>query len=140
MDPKKPTDAGEPTRLGRGRELQPDESAMGRSRGLLQTKGGPGVGRARGFLPPGDNIQGRAVSLPVSEPVVAQARGLLMKPDNLGVGRSRGFLFPAVEPKVVVASSAVLLGLEQQHGHGPSFETPVPAGDIPTLTTEEVWC
>ncbi|XP_021166031.2 piwi-like protein 2 [Fundulus heteroclitus] len=112
MDQKQPSGLSDKTgfqMLGRGRGLLPE--GAGRSRGLLMATEGPGLGRARGFLPPDDFPPGRAVlPLPV-EPKVAPGRGLLAQPD--GVGRGRGLLPPAAEPKVGVSRGAVLPG--QKH-------------------------
>ncbi|XP_035515119.1 piwi-like protein 2 [Morone saxatilis] len=113
MDPKTPPDLSGMTGvpwLGRGRVLQPQELAVGRSRGLPLSTEGPGVGRARGFPTPGDTPQGRA-------------RGLLLQPDDGGVGRARALLFPAPEPKVGVARGVILPRLEPQHGHKAPCET-----------------
>uniref|UniRef100_A0A087Y2F3 Piwi-like protein 2 n=1 Tax=Poecilia formosa TaxID=48698 RepID=A0A087Y2F3_POEFO len=114
MDPRKPPDLSDNAgfqMLGRGRGLQPVEMAVGRSRGLLLSAEGLGLGRARGFLPPGDIPAGRGV-LP---PSTAPGRGLLVQPDEVGVGRARGLLLPSAEPGVGVSRGAVLPRLEQQH-------------------------
>uniref|UniRef100_A0A3Q3AD24 Piwi-like protein 2 n=1 Tax=Kryptolebias marmoratus TaxID=37003 RepID=A0A3Q3AD24_KRYMA len=139
MDPSKPPDLSDLTSVhwpGRGRRLQP-ELAVGLSRGLLLTTEGPGIGRARGFLTPGDNFQGQAVPLAPAEPVVARGRGLLVQPDDLGVRRASGLAFPATRPKLGVSRGAVL---EAQHEPKPSFKMtpPVSAGDASTLLEKEV--
>ncbi|XP_074493451.1 piwi-like protein 2 isoform X2 [Sebastes fasciatus] len=111
MDPKKPPELISMTSipwLGRGGGLQPQESAVGRGRGLLLSAEGPSLGRARGFPIPGDTPQGRGLTLPITEPMV---------------GRARGLLFPAAEPKVGVARGAILPSLEPQHGQTPPHET-----------------
>uniref|UniRef100_A0A8C4HHD1 Piwi-like RNA-mediated silencing 2 n=1 Tax=Dicentrarchus labrax TaxID=13489 RepID=A0A8C4HHD1_DICLA len=141
MDPKTPPDLSGMTGvpwLGRGRVLQPQELAVGRSRGLLLSTEGPGVGRARGFPTPGDTPQGRGVSLPITEPVLGRARGLLLQPDDGGVGRARALLFPEPEPKVGVARGAILPSLEPQRRHKPPCETMT--RDLPeeTSATKEV--
>uniref|UniRef100_A0A3Q3AD10 Piwi-like protein 2 n=1 Tax=Kryptolebias marmoratus TaxID=37003 RepID=A0A3Q3AD10_KRYMA len=140
MDPSKPPDLSDLTSVhwpGRGRRLQP-ELAVGLSRGLLLTTEGPGIGRARGFLTPGDNFQGQAVPLAPAEPVVARGRGLLVQPDDLGVRRASGLAFPATRPKLGVSRGAVL---EAQHEPKPSFKMtpPVSAGDASTLLEKEVY-
>ncbi len=125
MDPNKPPDLSSMTGvpwLGRRRGPQPEEPAVGRSRGLLLSAEGPGLGRARGFPAPGDAPQGRGVTLPFTEPAVGRGRGLLLRPDDGGVGRARGLLFPAAEPKVEVARGAVLPRLEPQHAQTPPCE------------------
>uniref|UniRef100_A0A3B5AYK6 Piwi-like protein 2 n=1 Tax=Stegastes partitus TaxID=144197 RepID=A0A3B5AYK6_9TELE len=134
MDPNKPPGLGDMTGvhwLGRGRGLQPEEVAVGRSRGLLLSTEGPNVGRARGFPTPGDNPQGQGALQPIAEPVIGRARGLLAQPDDLGVGRARGLLFSVAEPKVGVAKGQIMPGLEP-----PAI--PDPTGDTPTLITEKV--
>ncbi|XP_008291620.1 piwi-like protein 2 [Stegastes partitus] len=133
MDPNKPPGLGDMTGvhwLGRGRGLQPEEVAVGRSRGLLLSTEGPNVGRARGFPTPGDNPQGQGALQPIAEPVIGRARGLLAQPDDLGVGRARGLLFSVAEPKVGVAKGQIMPGLEP-----PAI--PDPTGDTPTLITEK---
>ncbi|KAM9360170.1 piwi-like protein 2 [Symphorus nematophorus] len=127
MDPNKPPDLSSMMGvlwLGRGRGLQPQEPAVGHSRGLPLSTEGPGVGRARGFSIPGDNPQGRGVSLPITEPVVGLARGLLLQSDDGGVSRGRGLLLPAAEQKVEVARGSVLPSLEPQHTQTPTCGTP----------------
>ncbi|XP_068559469.1 piwi-like protein 2 [Cebidichthys violaceus] len=110
MDPKKPPKLGMTgvPRLGRGGGLQPQEPAVGRSRGLLLPADWPGVGRARGFPTSGDTPQGRGVILPIADPVV---------------GRARGLLFQAAVPKVGVSRGTILPSLEPQHGQTPPRET-----------------
>uniref|UniRef100_A0A671ULA5 Piwi-like protein 2 n=1 Tax=Sparus aurata TaxID=8175 RepID=A0A671ULA5_SPAAU len=111
MDPNKPPDLSGMTGvpwLGRGRALQPQEPAVGRSRGLPLFTEGPGLGRARGFLTLGDTPRGRGVGLPIAEPVVGLARGLLLKPEDGVFSRARELLFQATEPKVGVARGAIL--------------------------------
>ncbi|XP_037536653.1 piwi-like protein 2 [Nematolebias whitei] len=142
MDPSKPTDLGDMTGvhwLGRGRGLQPGEMAIGRSRGWLLTAEGPGIGRARGVLSPGDNFPRETVPLAPTESVVARGRGLLMQPDDQGVGRTSGLL-PVSGPKLGVSRGAVLSEMEAQHKRKPSFELtpPVSAGDTSTFPEEEV--
>ncbi|XP_014883055.1 piwi-like protein 2 [Poecilia latipinna] len=138
MDPRKPPDLSDNAgfqMLGRGRGLQPVEMAVGRSRGLLLSAEGLGLGRARGFLPPGDIPAGRGV-LP---PSTAPGRGLLVQPDEVGVGRARGLLLPSAEPGVGVSRGAVLPRLEQQHEQKHMLETPpAPAGDPAVPRGEEV--
>ncbi|KAM7391733.1 hypothetical protein PAMP_022396 [Pampus punctatissimus] len=143
MDPIKPPDPSDMTGvpwLGRGRRLQLEEPAVGRSRGLLLSTEGPSVGRARGFLALGDTPQGRGVSLPINEPIVGFARGLLVQPDDGRLGQARGLLFPAAEPKVGVARGAILPSLEPPHGQAPPCETMARdlTEETPTLTTKEV--
>lgn len=122
--------------LGRGRGLQPD--GAGRSRGPLLSTEGPGFGRARGFLPPGDIPPGREVLLPPTDHV-APGRGLLLQHDEMGFGRARGLLLPAAEPKVGVSRGAVLPGLEQQRGQKHTLEAPpVSKGDTSARQREEV--
>uniref|UniRef100_A0A3B5M9T0 Piwi-like protein 2 n=1 Tax=Xiphophorus couchianus TaxID=32473 RepID=A0A3B5M9T0_9TELE len=106
--------------LGRGRGLQPVEMTVGRSRGLLLSTEGLGLGRARGFLPPGDIPPGRGV-LP---PSTAPGRGLLVQPDEVGVGRARGLLLSSAEPKVGVSRGAVLPRLGQQYEQKHMLEMP----------------
>ncbi|KAM4746677.1 piwi-like protein 2 [Anableps anableps] len=142
MDPRKPPDFSDKTgfqMLGRGRGLQLVEMGAGRSRGLLLSTEGPGLGRARGFLPPGDIPPGRGMLPPPTDPIVAPGRGLLVQPDEIGVGRARGLLLPAAELKVGVSRGAVLPRLEQQHGEKHVLDTPlVSTGDTPALRGEEV--
>eukprot|EP00064_Thunnus_orientalis_P003716 superscaffoldBa00000315_g3727 len=143
MDPIKPPDhsgmTGVPW-LGRGRGLQSEGLAVGRSRGLPLSTEGPSVGRARGFLTHGDTPQGPGVTLPITEPVVGWARGLLMQPDDGQLGRARGMFFPAAEPKVGVARGTILPSLEPPCGPTPPCETMTrdPTEETPTLTTKEV--
>lgn len=142
MDPSKPTDLGDKTGvhwLGRGRRLQPEELAIGRSRGLLLTTEGPGTGRARSFLTPDDNFQRETVPLAPTESVLARGRGLLMQPDDQGVGRTSGLL-PVTGPKLGVSRGAVLSKMEVQHKRKPSFEMtpPVSAGNTSTFPEKEV--
>uniref|UniRef100_A0A671UE08 Piwi-like protein 2 n=1 Tax=Sparus aurata TaxID=8175 RepID=A0A671UE08_SPAAU len=134
MDPNKPPDLSGMTGvpwLGRGRALQPQEPAVGRSRGLPLFTEGPGLGRARGFLTLGDTPRGRGVGLPIAEPVVGLARGLLLKPEDGVFSRARELLFQATEPKVGVARGAILPSLEPQHR-----QTPPPP---PETTTADVF-
>ncbi|KAM4577682.1 piwi-like protein 2 [Odontesthes bonariensis] len=143
MDPSKPTDLTNMTGvhwLGRGRGNQPEELAVGRSRGLLLATEVSGVGRARGFLTPGDNPQGQQVFMPSPEPVFARGRGLLLQPDDSAVGRARGLLRQAAESNVGVARGAVLSTLESKHGQSPPLETmtPAPMGHTPTLAKERI--
>ncbi|XP_067459656.1 piwi-like protein 2 [Thunnus thynnus] len=143
MDPIKPPDhsgmTGVPW-LGRGRGLQSEGLAVGRSRGLPLSTEGPSVGRARGFLTHGDTPQGPGVTLPITEPVVGWARGLLVQPDDGQLGRARGMFFPAAEPKVGVARGTILPSLEPPCGPTPPCETMTrdPTEETPTLTTKEV--
>ncbi|XP_018524808.1 piwi-like protein 2 isoform X2 [Lates calcarifer] len=126
MDPELPTDLSGMTGvpwLGRGRGLQPEELDVGRSRGLLLSTEGPGVGRARGFPTPGDTPQGQGVTVSITEPALGRARGLLLQSGDGGVGQARGLLFPTAEPKIGVARGAILPSLEPQHGQTPPFET-----------------
>ncbi|XP_069562718.1 piwi-like protein 2 [Brachyistius frenatus] len=127
--------------LGRGRVLQPEALAVGRSRGLLLSTEGPGFGRARGFPTPGDNQQGQGGTLPFTELVIGRSRGLLVQPQTAqGAGRARGLLFPAAEPKVGVARGPTLPQLEPQHGRALPIKMamPVETGDTPASATEEV--
>lgn len=136
MDPNKPPDLSGMTGvpwLGRGRALQPQEPAVGRSRGLPLFTEGPGLGRARGFLTLGDTPRGRGVGLPIAEPVVGLARGLLLKPEDGVFSRARELLFQATEPKVGVARGAILPSLEPQHRQTPP---PPPETTTPHLTEE----
>lgn len=143
MDPIKPPDhsgmTGVPW-LGRGRGLQPEGLAVGRSRGLPLSTEGPSVGRARGFLTHGDTPQGPGVTLPITEPVVGWARGLLVQPDDGRLGRARGLFFPAAEPKVGVARGTILPSLEPPCGPTPPCETMTrdKTEETSTLTTKEV--
>uniref|UniRef100_A0A8D3C5Y8 Piwi-like protein 2 n=1 Tax=Scophthalmus maximus TaxID=52904 RepID=A0A8D3C5Y8_SCOMX len=144
MDPNKPDlsgMAGVPL-LGRGRGLQPEEPAVGRSRGLLLSTEGPGAARARVFPVPGSTStqQGRGVALPISEPVFGRARGLLWQCDDGVVARGRGLLFPAAEPKLGVARGAVMPSLQPQHGQKPPGETikQCLTEETKALTTKEV--
>ncbi|XP_051807220.1 piwi-like protein 2 [Acanthochromis polyacanthus] len=142
MDPRKPPDLGDTTGvhyLGRGRGLQPEDVAVGRSRGLLLSTEGPGVGRARFFPAPGDDPQGQGVPRSVGEPAVGRARGLLIQPDDLGVGRARGLLFSAAEPKVGVARGAVIPMMDPQQRDAPPCQpaVPDPIRNTSTLTTEK---
>lgn len=136
MDPNKPPDLSGMTGvpwLGRGRALQPQEPAVGRSRGLPLFTEGPGLGRARGFLTLGDTPRRRGVGLPIAEPVVGLARGLLLKPEDGVFSRARELLFQATEPKVGVARGAILPSLEPQHRQTPP---PPPETTTPHLTEE----
>uniref|UniRef100_A0AAQ5ZMN7 Piwi-like protein 2 n=1 Tax=Amphiprion ocellaris TaxID=80972 RepID=A0AAQ5ZMN7_AMPOC len=142
MDPCKPPDLGDMTDvhyLGRGRGLQPEDMAVGHSRGLLLSTEGPGVGRARFFPTPGDNPQGQGVPRSIGEPAIGRARGLLVQPDDLVVGRARGLLFSAAERRVGVARGAVMPRLDpQQGGASPcQLAMPDPTGNTSTLTTEK---
>ncbi|XP_041792594.1 piwi-like protein 2 [Chelmon rostratus] len=140
MDPNAPPDLSSMTGvpwLGRGRALQPQEPAVGRSRGLLLSTEGRSVGRARGFPTPGDTPQGRGAALPIAEPVVGWARGLLVQPGD-GVGRARGLFFPAAEPKVGVARGALPHGLEPQHRRTPPCETTMKPRTGETSAPKEV--
>uniref|UniRef100_A0A3B4Y785 Piwi-like protein 2 n=1 Tax=Seriola lalandi dorsalis TaxID=1841481 RepID=A0A3B4Y785_SERLL len=139
MDPNKLPDLSGMTGvpwLGRGRGLQPEELAVGRSRGLLLSIEGSAVGRARGFPTPGDTPQGRGVTVPITEPVLGRARGLLVQSD---IGGARGLHFPAGEPKVGVARG-ILPSLEPQHRQTPPCEdtTQDPTEETLALTTKEV--
>lgn len=125
--------------LGRGRALQPQEPAVGRSRGLPFATEGPGIGRARGFPTPGDTLQGRGVTLPAAQPAFGQARGLLVQPEDGGVGRARGLLLPAAEPKEGVARGAILTSLEAQRGQTPPCESTTQHLTVETTTTKGVW-
>ncbi|GAA6220778.1 piwi-like protein 2 isoform X1 [Lates japonicus] len=143
MDPELPTDLSGMTGvpwLGRGRGLQPEELNVGRSRGLLLSTEGPGVGRARGFPTPGDTPQGQGVTVSITEPELGRARGLLLQSGDGGVGLARGLLFPTAEPKVGLARGAILPSLEPQHGQTPSFETTTRdlTEDTAALPTKEV--
>lgn len=140
MDPKTPHDlsgmAGVPW-SGRGRALHPQDAVVGRSRLLSLSTEGPGIGRARGFITPGDTSQGsQGPTLPVTQSVFGRARGLLVQPDDERVGRARGLLLPAAEPQVGAARDAALTGLEAQT---PQSETTVqdPTGEA--TTPAEVW-
>lgn len=100
MDPKKPPTlgiTGFPS-LGRGEGLQPQEPAVGRSRGLLLSAEGPGIGRARGFPTLGDPPHGRGVTLPITDPVFGRARGLLSQAGDSKVGVARGSTLPSLGP------------------------------------------
>ena len=128
MDQKKPPDLGSMSSmpwLGRRGGLQPQDPAVGRSRGLLLSPEGPNIGRARGFPTLGDTPQGRGVTLPITEPVV---------------GRARGLLFPAAEPKVGVAGGAIMPSLETQHRPMAPHETQTQHQTVETSasTTKEV--
>ncbi|XP_019949653.2 piwi-like protein 2 [Paralichthys olivaceus] len=139
MDPNKPEFhgmLGVPW-LGRGRGLQPEALALGRSRGLLLPTEGPGEGRARGFPIPSDTPQGRSVNVPITEPVLGKARGLLVQSDDGGFGRARGLLLPAAEPKVGLARGAILPSLGPQHGPTPPA-TPGFIEETQTLQAKEV--
>ncbi|XP_034547334.1 piwi-like protein 2 [Notolabrus celidotus] len=136
MDPNVPPDLSSMTGvpfLGRGRGQQPEEPAVGRSRGMLLFAEGPGFGRARGFLSPGVTPQGRGVTLPVTGPVVGRARGMLLQPDDGGHGRGRGLLFSADEPK---AGGAIL----PQNPQPPPCETKTrgQSEETPALIRKEV--
>ncbi|XP_034397580.1 piwi-like protein 2 [Cyclopterus lumpus] len=126
MDPKKPltlTMTGIPS-LGRGGGLQPQEPAVGRSRGLLLSAEGPGIGRARGFPTFSDTPHGRGLTLPITDPVV---------------GRARGLLFQAGDSKVGVARGAILPSLGPQHGQTPHETTKQDLTDgTSALTRKEV--
>ncbi|KAE8291705.1 Piwi-like protein 2 [Larimichthys crocea] len=119
--------------MGRGRALQPQEPAVGRSRGLPLSTEWPGVGRARSFLTPGDTLQECGVTPPITQQVVGRGRGVLLQPDDGGVGQARGLLFAAAEQKVGVARGTILPSLELQHGQTPPCETMTQ-----DLTAEEV--
>lgn len=141
MDPNTPPDLRSMTGvpwLGRGRGAQPEEPAVGRSRGLPLYTEGPGLGRARGFPPPGDTPQGRGVTLPITGPVVGRARGLLVQFDDGGIGRARGLLVPTAEPEVGVARGAILPSLEPQHRPTPPVETTTRHLTEGTSATKEV--
>ncbi|XP_034084284.1 piwi-like protein 2 [Gymnodraco acuticeps] len=95
MDPKTPPDV---PWMGRGGGLQPQEPAMGRSRGLLLSTEGFSVGRARGFPTPSITL-GRGLALPAADPVFGRARGLLFLAAEPKVGVARGAILPPVEPQ-----------------------------------------
>lgn len=142
MDPNQPPDLSGMTGvpwLGR-RRVQLEELALGRSRGLLLTTEGPGVGRARGFPISGDTLHGRGVTPPIAEPVVGRARGLLVQPDDGRVGRARGLLLLAPEPKIGMARGVILPSLHPQHGQTPPCETTTQdlTQEMTTVTTKEV--
>lgn len=141
MDPNQSPDLSGMTGvpwLGRGR-LQPEELALGRSRGLPLTTEGSGIGRARGFPIPGDTLYGRGVTLPVTEPVVGRARGLLVQPDDGGVGRARGLFLLTSGPKVGVSRGAILPSVDPQHGQTLPCETmPGQKLEMAHLTAKEV--
>ena len=142
MDPTEPDHRGMTgiPWLGRGRGLQPEELAVGHSRGLLLSTEVPGEGRARGFPTLGDTRQGRGVTVPITEPALGRARGLLVQSDDGGVGRARGLLLPAANPKVGVARGANLPSLEPQHRLTPPCEaiTQDITDETPTMTPKEV--
>ncbi|XP_044052946.1 piwi-like protein 2 [Siniperca chuatsi] len=141
MDPNKPPDLSSMTSvpwLGRRRGPQPEEPAVGRSRGLPLSTEGSGIGRARGFTTPGNTPQGRGVTLPFTEPVFGRARGLLVQPDDGGVGQARGLLLRAAEPKVGVAKGAILPSLEPQHGQTPPCDTTTRDLTEETSATKEI--
>uniref|UniRef100_A0AAQ5YKS6 Piwi-like protein 2 n=1 Tax=Amphiprion ocellaris TaxID=80972 RepID=A0AAQ5YKS6_AMPOC len=136
MDPCKPPDLGDMTDvhyLGRGRGLQPEDMAVGHSRGLLLSTEGPGVGRARFFPTPGDNPQGQGVPRSIGEPAIGRARGLLVQPDDLVVGRARGLLFSAAERRVGVARGAVMPRLDPQQGGASPCQLAIITKHIPTI-------
>ncbi|KAM8760023.1 piwi-like protein 2 isoform 1-T2 [Acanthopagrus schlegelii] len=136
MDPNKLPDLSGMTGVpwvGRGRALQQQELAVGRSRGLPLSTEGPGLGRARGFLTPGDTPRGRGVALPIAEPVVGLARGLLLQPEDGVFSRARELSIQAAEPKVGVARGAILPSLEPQHRQTP----PPPPETTTSHLTEE---
>lgn len=137
MEPNTPPDLSIPW-LGRGRALQPQEPAVGRSRLLPLSTEGQGIGRARGFPTPGETPLGRGLTPPIVQPVFGRARGLLVQPDDGGVGQARGLL-PAAEPKVGLARGAILTSLEAQHGQTPPCETTTQQLTEETTTTKEVW-
>ncbi|KAM9858163.1 piwi-like protein 2 [Aulostomus maculatus] len=111
---------------------------LGRSRGLPLSTEGSGVGRARGFLKPGDTPQGRGVTLPLTEHVVGRARRMWMQPMDEGLGHAQGLLFPAAEPKVGLSRGTILPRPESQYTHTPPCEATMrdPSEDI--QTTKEV--
>lgn len=124
--------------LGRGRALQPQELALGRSRVLPATEA-PRVGLARGFLPSDNTPPGRGVTLPVSQTVFGRARGLLSQLDVGEVsGRARGLLLPSLEPQVWLARGTLLTSLEPPRGQTPGSGA---TAQKPTATpsTKEVW-
>uniref|UniRef100_A0A7N6AL22 Piwi-like protein 2 n=1 Tax=Anabas testudineus TaxID=64144 RepID=A0A7N6AL22_ANATE len=106
MDPDQPPDLSGP--WPGPRRLQPEELALGRSRGLPLTTEGPGLGRARGLPVSGETLQGQEETLPVPEPVVGRARGLLVQRDGGGGGWARGLLLLTPEPKGGVARGSML--------------------------------
>ncbi|XP_070689873.1 piwi-like protein 2 [Pempheris klunzingeri] len=141
MDPNRPPGLSSVTGvpwLGRGRGLQPEELAVGRSRGLPLSTEGPGVGRARGFPTLGDTPQGRGVTPAITGPAVGRARGLLVQPDDGAFGRARGLLFPVAEPKAGAARGAILPSLEPQQGQTPPCETTTRDLTEDTSATKEV--
>uniref|UniRef100_A0A7N6BQP1 Piwi-like protein 2 n=1 Tax=Anabas testudineus TaxID=64144 RepID=A0A7N6BQP1_ANATE len=105
MDPDQPPDLSGP--WPGPRRLQPEELALGRSRGLPLTTEGPGLGRARGLPVSGETLQGQEETLPVPEPVVGRARGLLVQRDGGGGGWARGLLLLTPEPKGGVARGSM---------------------------------
>ncbi|XP_074527387.1 piwi-like protein 2 isoform X2 [Halichoeres trimaculatus] len=139
MDPNLPPDLSSLTGvpfLGRGRGHQLEESAVGRGRGMLLSSV-PSIGRARGFLSPGNTPQGRGVTMPATGPVVGRAREMLLQPDNGGFGRARGLLLPAAEPKV---GGLVLPPVEPQYPQPPPCESKMKeeTEDMSALTKKEV--
>ncbi|KAK2902445.1 piwi-like protein 2 [Channa argus] len=124
MDPNQPPDRSGVTGFPwLGRRQQPSEKLAVGHRGLPLATEGPGVGRARGFLTPGDSPQRPGATLPITQPGVGRARGLLVQPDVGAVGRARGLLFLAPEEKVGVSRGAVLPTLELQPGKTRPCET-----------------
>ncbi|KAK5871677.1 hypothetical protein PBY51_004542 [Eleginops maclovinus] len=115
MDPKRPPDVSSSASvpgMGRRGGLQPQEQAIGGSRGLLLSSEGFGIGRARGFPTLGDHHRQR-----ITPPAVNPAFG-------------RCLPFPAAEPKVGFARGDIRPPLEHKPPGGPKMQ------DL-ALTTKE---
>ncbi|KAE8291710.1 Piwi-like protein 2 [Larimichthys crocea] len=101
--------------MGRGRALQPQEPAVGRSRGLPLSTEWPGVGRARSFLTPGDTLQECGVTPPITQQVVGRGRGVLLQPDDGGLVKPEGFSSQQLNKSPNVESMAMRFGMMKDH-------------------------
>ncbi|XP_026198190.1 piwi-like protein 2 isoform X2 [Anabas testudineus] len=138
MDPDQPPDLSGP--WPGPRRLQPEELALGRSRGLPLTTEGPGLGRARGLPVSGETLQGQEETLPVPEPVVGRARGLLVQRDGGGGGWARGLLLLTPEPKGGVARGSMRPSPDPLRAQTPPSVTVMQGQtqEMPTVTTREI--
>lgn len=117
MDPKRPPFPGPPgaTRLpwlqpAEDQGQLPDQSPLGRARGLVLSKDEPLPGRGRALGVPGESPVrfGRGVTQSVSEPLVGMGRGVQLPMEEGSFGRGRVFLLPTPEPTVGIGRGAAL--------------------------------
>ncbi|CAM4545268.1 unnamed protein product [Leuciscus chuanchicus] len=117
MDPKRPPFPGPrgATRLpwlqpAEDQGQLPDQSPLGRARGLVLSKDEPLPGRGRALGVPVESPVrfGRGVTQSVSEPLVGMGRGVQLPMQEGGFGRGRGFLLPTPEPTVGIGRGAAV--------------------------------